>query len=303
MKILREYIAELLRESYALTSMSIPEAMDYMSTLEGHNIIFFDTETLGFTPKHQITQIAAMVVPLQKWGQDPIVTKEFDQKAKRTPETMFKLYTPRRPPEPGKRPRKNYADVLKMTQYYDEDSIDDPAGSIDEEELLQNFIDFCSSVSNPVYAAHNAKFDMRMVNARAKEYGLSGLPSAPVLDTLSLVKFFVRPALKSAIAGSSAEEIAKRATPGRDVSARLGDLASAMDIDIENWHNAKADVEMMFKVIGNAVVLLSDEEQYDLEKAEKLSKKERERYKRTKKKVRKKQSGMARRSKMGKEIY
>ena len=270
--LLRIYIRDLLFESYAMTRMSIPEAVDYLTSLEGRNFIFFDTETLGFTPKHQLIQVAAMVVPIEKWGSSPKIMAEFDEKAQLTATSLERLS---RPPKMKKKRRKDkdYAELLQMTQYYENGEAEKT-----EEEVISDFIDFCSKVDNPVYAAHNAKFDMRMFNARAKLYGLPGLPVAKVLDTLQVIKFFVKPALKSALEDTEMQRIAKATTHRGRFSAKLGNLAAAMNISIDNWHNAKADVEMMFKVIGDAVTLVQATEQYDVEAAAQKSQKERDTY-------------------------
>ena len=304
MNILESYVRELLRESYGMVGMSVADSLDYLTSLEGRNIIFFDTETLGFTPKHQITQIAAMVVPIVKWGEEPTVSAEFDQKTELTPESVGKLYRPESAPEPGKQRRKTYADLLKMTQYYeDEEASDPPEGLATEEQVLQDFRDFCASVSNPVYAAHNAKFDMRMVNDRAHQYGIPPLPKGPVLDTLQLINFFVRPVLESAREGTKMADVAKASGAGAKVSAKLGDLAQALDIDIDNWHNAQADVEMMFKVLGEVVVMLRQEDQFDLEAAEAAAQRAQAKYSVTKRGVRRREKGRKRAAKMGRETY
>ena len=68
-----------------------------------------------------------------------------------------------------------------------------------EKQMLQEFLMFVKSFSNPILVAHNANFDMKMVNGRNAIYGLEQLVPGQnvrdVLDTLAVSRDQFLPAL------------------------------------------------------------------------------------------------------------
>jgi Icc-related predicted phosphoesterase len=83
-------------------------------------------------------------------------------------------------------------DVLKMTRFGETPGT---RRYYEEKRLLENFSDFVNSYDKPILIAHNAPFDMKMVNTRMKLYGLKPL-NVSVLDTNNILKLFFLPMLK-----------------------------------------------------------------------------------------------------------
>lgn len=249
-----------------------------LKRLEGKNIIFFDTETTGLRPEQsQITEIAAMVVPLTSWQDKFVTTQTFHEKANLTPETVDKAdahddeRAQKLIDDPGYKSKTlSPRELLSMTNYGNHSK-----DYMDERDLLVAYSEWCDSIPNKVYAAHNAPFDMKMVNARLKKYGEKPIPKAEVLDTLTLVQLFLQPVIRAATPGGRTADMASKLDTGRKglykYSSRLGALAKASGVSIDNWHSADADVIMMMSVIS-AVIDEIENGEYDSEQSIKGSK-------------------------------
>jgi DNA polymerase III alpha subunit (gram-positive type) len=74
-----------------------------------------------------------------------------------------------------------------MSNYYDEKA----KTTSTEEVALQKFKEFAEQSS--FLLAHNAEYDMKMVNVRMKKYGIQTIKEIPVLDSLAFSRRFFIP--------------------------------------------------------------------------------------------------------------
>ena len=217
-------------------------------------ICYFDTETTGLHPSDsQIVEIAAI-----------IGDKKFYKKISLTIETEQKIKDERIHFVKRSARDKTVEELLNMTGYKD----NPPNGN--EEESLREFMDFVKEAS--VLLAHNASFDMKMINERAKRYGISPLQGIPVYDTLAFSRRFFVPALitventsKNAESRKKAKEILDKITTkyyksGQrlNVANNLSSLVGALRGNVGNWHQAMADVEMLKDLVENFFKLMFD---------------------------------------------
>lgn len=282
--LLRTYVRTVLTESSKWLGMSPTDILVDLKRLEGKNIIFFDTETTGLGPKQsQITEVAAMVVPLTGWQDKFVTAQSFHEKANLTPETINRAdahdaeRVKKLANDPNYKPKTmSPRELLSMTNYGNHSK-----DYMDERDLLVAYSEWCESIPNKVYAAHNASFDMKMLNGRLRKYGENPIPKAEVLDTLTLVQLFLQPVIKAATPGGRTADMASKLDTGRKglykYSSRLGALAKASGVSIDNWHSADADVIMMMSVVA-AVIDEIENGEYDSEKATKGSKFAQKRY-------------------------
>jgi len=282
--LLRTYVRTVLTESSKWLGMTPADILVDLKRLEGKNIIFFDTETTGLGPKKsQITEVAAMVVPLTGWQDKFVITQSFHEKANLTPETVDRANAhdaeriQKLADDPNYKPSaKSERELLSMTNYGSHSK-----DYMDEHNLLVTYSEWCDSIPNKVYAAHNAPFDMRMLNGRLRKYGEKPIPKAEVLDTLTLVQLFLQPVIKAATPDGRTADMASKLDTGRrglyKYSSRLGTLAKAAGVSIDNWHSADADVIMMMSVVA-AVIDEIENGEYDSEKAAEGSKFAQKRY-------------------------
>jgi|GEM_PF-3227572 DNA polymerase III epsilon subunit-like protein len=235
--------------------------------------VVFDTETMGFDQvKNQITEIAGIAIDVGNWETDPQEIETYHKKITLSRSTTrsldwyvqqaLKTGTPLiRDPLKG---RPNPFELLDMTGYFEVNpSIDPQTGKVnygkldasvphvDELEALSGFYKFISKFGdNTIICAHNATFDMQMVNTRM--HGKS--PRYRVFDTLPLIQYFLIPTLHALAAQGNEEAIAKLDViknvwkNGRVVySASLGKVRDMYGVTGQ-WHSALADVQMTIQV-------------------------------------------------------
>ena len=206
-------------------------------TLSGRVLVFFDTETTGLSPgDSQITEIAALIVngdTLEEEG-------EFHVHIKLDDNTLQRI-------EDEKESKKKFTveKILDMTNYYNSKATDS------EGEAIQGLSEFIPQ--DAILVAHNASFDLKMVNTRARVNGVTPISHfSKVMDTLMMSRQFFLPASQELEAEGDAEakryldELTKKwnwkKTKRAVLSSRLGDLAKALKQDLTNWHQALADV-------------------------------------------------------------
>jgi len=237
-----------LKEAQELQSITPQVILDVLEGYGNNTWVFFDTETLGFNcHRHQMTEIAAIAVNPNNWENINTIS-EFHEKMKLTSKTRLRLDVP----YTGK--GKSYRDLMSMTQYGTHDKSYE-----EEEEVLNNFAKWLGGLDNPVLLAHNAAFDMKCLADRMAKYDLK-LDRYPVMDTLDLVRYYLRPLLnymatQEGEGGRAKQILDKMVTKTGRASASLGPVSTALEITIENWHSAKADVEMLMKVVQESVAL------------------------------------------------
>jgi len=125
-------------------------------------------------------------------------------------------------------------DVLDKTQYSKEDA------DIEEVQAINEFREFVQKQKNPILIAHNASFDMKMVNTRAKNYNVPQI-NAPVYDTIAFARIFYIPLLQHLENGGDAnaktildgltQKITKKGKR-YNISAVLSKMAAANNIEI-----------------------------------------------------------------------
>ena len=208
-------------------------------------LVFFDTETTGINPSEsQITEIAAIAI-------DSDTMKQLDQfhlHAKLTIQTLARIEHEAIHPEDVKF-GKTIKEILQMTNYYNNKA------EVTESEMIEKFVDWLPK--NCIVIAHNAKFDLKMLNTRAKINGVKPATNFnKVLDTMQMSREFFIPASQEleksnpeakAMLDLLTKKFTKSGKRAR-VSSVLKDLIDAMDEKLDNWHEAMADVEATVKL-------------------------------------------------------
>lgn len=224
---------------------SIPYGENPFDSLTGKTLVFFDTETTGLNPaESQITELAAKSID----GETFEDVDEFHFHAQLTDQTLAKIEAEAENPPEGKW-SKSVKDILAMTNYYNYHA------EATEEQLISKFGEWVPE--GCIMVAHNAKFDLKMVNTRARINGVSPvLHFDKVLDTMTLSREFFIPAsqelekdnpeIKSQL-DALTTKFAKSGKRAK-VSSRLGDLIDALGEELKNWHEAMADVDATIKI-------------------------------------------------------
>jgi DNA polymerase III epsilon subunit-like protein len=234
-----------------------PYNLDKKNPFEGvdlSSICYFDTETTGLHPANsQIVEIAAII------GEN-----KFYKKIHLTEDTKQKIEQQSKHFERENKRSKTIGELLAMSNY------DQSEADSTEEEALKEFVEFARNAS--VLLAHNASFDMKMVNERCRMYGLSPLQKIPVYDTLAFSRRFFVPALitiehnsRNAESRKKAKEILDKITKtyyksGQrlNISNSLSSLVGALRGSVGNWHQAMADVEMLKDLVESFFKLMFD---------------------------------------------
>ena len=224
---------------------NIPYGDNPFEYITGKTLVFFDTETTGLNPsENQITELAAKSVD----GDTLEVLDSFHLHAKLTDQILAKIeHEVAHPPEGPY--SKTVEEILKMTNYYNYKA------EATEPELIERFSRWLPQDS--IVVAHNAKFDLKMVNTRANINKIQPITHfSKVLDTMQMSREFFIPAsqeLEDSDPGvkSMLDNLTtKFASSGKraKMSSRLGDLIDALGETLENWHEAMADVDATVKI-------------------------------------------------------
>ena len=222
---------------------------DIVNKFKNRVFIFIDTETTGMSSKNPhslITEIGAVAID-SSTGQE---LGRYSMKSNLTPEVETRRQKERQELEAGIRkpggtgPDMVIDDILKMTAY--------EGGGVpfeEEKKVLQGFLDFVNQYQSrdPIFVAHNARFDMRQINDALKlRHRMPFLPKYNVLDTKTLVQKYLHKLLAGLepLRGEDPEvdrlfnEL--RSSSGRFTS-KLGALGSAFEVETMHWHSAIAD--------------------------------------------------------------
>lgn len=235
-----------------LTEGFNPYNQNQTNPFEGINldeVCYFDTETTGLDPGDaQIVELAA------KMGD-----QEHYAKMHLTPEVLDQIKKQQQDTQP--RSSKSIEDLLVMSGYREGDK-----PTVTEEQALKDFEQFIQPAK--VLVAHNAGFDMNMVNRRRSHYGMSPMERKKVWDTRVLSSKFMIPTLLAIEKGEHSPEDKEEAkkmlnilttkftkTGNRmKVSSRLGDISKAIFGDIKGWHQAMADVTTMKGIVEKFLI-------------------------------------------------
>lgn len=224
---------------------NIPYEDNPFDAVKGRTLVFFDTETTGINPaESQITELAAKSID----GDNFQEIEQFHFHAKLTEQTLARIEAEVKNPPEGQY-AKSVKDILAMTNYYNYHA------EATEEQLISKFSEWVPQ--GCIMIAHNAKFDLKMVNTRARINGVAPiLHFDKVLDTMTMSREFFIPASQELekenpeIKGQLDMLTSKFTKSGKraKVSSRLGDLVSALGEELKNWHEAMADVEATVKI-------------------------------------------------------
>jgi len=260
MGLLREYIMEILREN-KLSGRTVEEVLDLLDGYSDNTWVFFDTETTGLHPDSaQLTEIGAIAVDPKDWETTSQILGKFNEKIKLTPESERLMSNPEskeriaweKSNKLARQPLKEPQDILAMTRYGEKGR-----SYGDEQEILDQFFEFVESFPNPLLIAQNAAFDLRMVNVRSG----GKLKRYPVLDTRQLMDLYLLPLLKTQAQAEQGDPEAQGLLDKLYVnkgnwgyhSVSMGVVSKAYGINIDDWHNALADVKMMMEMYRKVV--------------------------------------------------
>jgi len=267
----RKYV---LKEAYILDSdffdASIEQLFEKLKDFGDNTWIFFDTETLGFTPEtKQLTEIGAIAAHPNNWQFDEVEAEEglFYDKIKLNPETLADF-------EASDDPEIKYP--LKLTRYgmkkaeYREKY---PKGMPNEEDVVRQFVSYLESQPNPVLVAQNAEFDINFVQTRADLYNIPvNMREYPIFDTMILIKLWHNSLIKTlADEGNEQAQIILQALTmtgkfGEYTSSSMGPVSKAYEISTKEWHNALADVKMMMEMTKVIFMALLDSADVNISK-------------------------------------
>ena len=230
-----------------------------------HTWIFFDTETTGLDaklPHVQITQLAAIGYNTNAFLDNPeeVEGARFNMKIALQPETLSR----KEQEDSGEIPSDNYSisNLLSMTRYYDE-----PFQPQSPAEVAQAFTDFIMNVKNLsptgniVLIAHNADFDVLMLNELYRRAGIVP-PDATAIDSLAFTDIYFKPVLEyintNNLSDEEDERIANAITltnrKGKQYYAsKLGNLVTGFNIEDKGWHEATADIAMSMDVLHKVI--------------------------------------------------
>ena len=232
--------------SQFVESKTIPYDTNPFDSLKGRPVVVFATETTGFSPREaQVTELAARALdgdslePFDTYNHHAILGQDVLDQIKRQ-ETE---------PPTGKY-AKTIQEILAMTNYYNK------RAKLSEAEVLQGFVEWVPE--GCVIVGHNAEFDLRMVNTRCVNLGLPKVSGfAKVLDTNRMAQqFFVPASQELEDSDPEAKRILDRLTKQftkkgkrQRVSTKLGDLADALGVKLDNWHEGLADVDATIGIL------------------------------------------------------
>jgi DNA polymerase III alpha subunit (gram-positive type) len=236
----------MIREGYNPYNLNKPNPLE---DIDFDTICYFDTETTGLKPSiAQIVEIAAVR------GEE-----QFYEKIELTSDTKLLIQQQAQSFERKNAYDKTVNELLQMSNYYD-----DKAKTTSTEEMaLRKFKDFAEQSS--FLLAHNAEYDMKMINVRMKRYGIQSIKGIPVLDSLTFSRRFFIPLLRSQETEGSQEAKAlldqlttkyTKDNQRKNVASNLGTLSKALFGQIENWHQALADVLTTKKIVEEVFSIL-----------------------------------------------
>lgn len=239
-----------------LPNVSLRQLLDEYLNFQDAKLILFDLETMGLNPNfeyEQITQISASVVNGN--NMEIIETLNFGVQLNESALTLLNDATSIERinwVDRQKKKRGNAfddpAEILEMTHYYDLL----PENNIKESIAISKFIDLVNKYENVIVVAHNAKFDVKFMTVRSSKYEKK-FPITKTLDTLKLSRYFFSPLVLKLANHKEVTNIHNSLFRQRKnfvhISSKLGELASALNIDSSSWHSADADVNMMYEVL------------------------------------------------------
>lgn len=220
----------------------------YKQTLDKFNellkmdkLIFFDTETTGLKPEHQITQIAGALVNIP----ENKVISQFNEYSNLTDATKKRIQEENLMKQHGVDPGFGAQKALEHNRYKEGDYVS-------EEEMLSHFKQWVDQYPSVNLAAHNASFDMKMIGAKGLKF-----QGRKVFDTMMMSRMYFIPIIKGLQEGfgdpEAAAAIARMTDPKGKLKSTLGAVLDGLNIQIEGWHEADKDVASTAEVYSGIV--------------------------------------------------
>lgn len=274
-KILQEIISAEIRKimSEGFYENPMTTITDILNSFQDRTLIFFDTETTGFsgTKKFsQVTEIAAVAFNSEgeqleeyhyKTELSPAVKKTIEsEKEKQNRQREIEAARKENPASTEKDvwswKWKGIEDILKMTGYEK-----NTAPVIEEKEALEGFKRFVVSFPNPLLVAHNATFDMMQINNGLKRHNLGYMPKVQVLDTLQLTNNYIKPLLKILQGGSASPRVQRLlvalSLPAKDIKAMSSEEIQQKLDAIPDLEERYKKVDKIFASLGHLSVGLN----------------------------------------------
>jgi DNA polymerase III epsilon subunit-like protein/ADP-ribose pyrophosphatase YjhB (NUDIX family)/autonomous glycyl radical cofactor GrcA len=203
------------------------------SILRGKTIVFFDYETTGFPDKKTGDKSSNQPAQL---GAVKVVDGQIVDR--------FNLFmNPEEPLGGWSRDNLKGADGTPLTD-------EQLATALDKGEAHRQFIEWAGQ--DVILAAHNAPFDLGVMNETLGKKGLEYAPTGGVIDTLKLAQTVI--ASKKAAAHHVNKDQIKTGDPSGPDTHRLGDLASHFGVELgDGWHTADADSEATSNVLNSLI--------------------------------------------------
>lgn len=222
-----------------------------------NTVVVFDVESTGLQPRlpHvQITELSAIPINLLTGEfSDPFV-----RNIKLNQATIDQMQKEKLNPPSSNRRIMSIEKVLSFQSYNPDTS------HHDEIKACVEFSEYINSIQNPILVAHNATFDMSMINGLLRRERLPKI-KAPVIDTFKFVKLYFEPIIKQLASKGhvkAGEILSKLKDEKGFVRTTLPKLGQALNISTLGSHQAINDVMQtghVFKEIIKFILENKDE--------------------------------------------
>jgi len=234
---------------------TIPQFLSWLESKSNSHFIICDTETSGLPSdpyEVQLTQVACIVTKYNYASNYFEEIDTFNKKIKLTESTLKLMENP------------NYRIKAVLNfNHYGEGGHD----YYEEENVLQEFFEFINQYNNPILVIQNAIFDMRYLNTRNPIVKFNN----EVLDTKQVIQLFYLPLLQKLAEtdDQSMDMINKIGKSNRDnglISSSMSKIGPALNLDMNNYHDAISDCRITIKMLNNIVLFLKENQDLDIKK-------------------------------------
>lgn len=260
--------------------------IEKLLSLAEHNWIFFDTETTGLPDRSghvpnfvQVTQLAAIAyntMGLESIPQ-PVNDGMFNVKIILLPETESERVRHQDLIDKGEyqgNPEFSIPGLLKMNQYEGGENVP----RVNQQDGASMFNEYIkkqkaqSPSGKLVFWAHNSPFDAKMTNILYQRGGIES-PDIAIMDSIAIIDNYFKTVLRYVqqnpdqmteeetriIDAITLMSRGSKTRPSRPyLASKLGNVASAFEIDSNSWHEATADIGMTMEVLYKTLEYLRD---------------------------------------------